>query len=140
MVCVANSPSPNSGPFRKSLFLPRGCLCPRLALVGLGQPRNTRVMPIDQHRRDEIAAAVATYDSANPLSPLPRNTVPLLAAMFPIEDVCQRSLDDIATAGFNRKNLTTPLKRLVEAGFLSRTSGSGRVPDTYRLHLSPVRQ
>ena len=28
--------SSNSGPFRKSYFLPRGCLCPRLALVGLG--------------------------------------------------------------------------------------------------------
>ena len=56
-------------------------------------------MPIDPRRRDEIAAAVATYDSANPLSPLPRNAALLLAAMFPIEDVCQRSLDEIATQG-----------------------------------------
>jgi hypothetical protein len=60
--------------------------------------------------------------------------------MFPVEDVCQRSLDEIATEGFNRKNLTPPLRRLIAAGFLSRVSGSGRVPDTYRLHLSPVRQ
>jgi hypothetical protein len=97
-------------------------------------------MPIDQRRRDEIAVAVAAYDSANPLSPLPRNAVRLLAAMFPVEDVCQRSLDEIAQAGFNRKNLTTPLRRLIAAGFLSKVSGSGRVPDTYRLHLSPVRQ
>jgi hypothetical protein len=97
-------------------------------------------MPIDQHRRDNIAAAVAAYDTANPKTRLPRNTVPLLAAMFPVEDVCQRSLDDIATEGFNRKNLTAPLKRLLAAGFLSRSSGSGRVADTYRLHLSPVRQ
>jgi hypothetical protein len=97
-------------------------------------------MPIDQPRRDEIAAAVATYDSANPLSPLPRNATRLLAAMFPTEDVCQRSLDEIATEGLNRKNLTAPLRRLIAAGFLSRVSGSGRVPDTYRLHLSPVRQ
>jgi hypothetical protein len=96
-------------------------------------------MPIDQRRRDEIAAAVAAYDSANPLSPLPRNAVPLLAAMFPIEDLCQRSLDEIATEGFNRKNLTAALRRLVAAGFLSRTPRSGVVPATY-LHLSPVRQ
>ena len=79
-------------------------------------------MPIDQRRRVEIAAAVATYDSANPETRLPRSTVPLLAAMFPIEDVCQRSLDDIA------------------AGFLSRVSELGRAPDTYRLHLPPVRR
>jgi hypothetical protein len=92
-------------------------------------------MPIRQRRRDEIAAVVAAYDSANPLSPLPRNTVQLLAAMFPIEDVCQRSLDDIATAGFNRKNLSAPLRHLGAAGFLSRTPGSGVVPATYRLHL-----
>ena len=96
-------------------------------------------MPTDQHRRDEIAAAVADYDSAKPLSPLPRNAVQLLAAMFPMEDVCQRSLDEIATEGFNRKNLTAPLRRLIAAGFLSKVSGSGRVPDTYRLHLPPVR-
>jgi hypothetical protein len=95
-------------------------------------------MPIDPRRRDEIAAAVATYDSANP--PLPRSVVRLLAAMFPIEDVCQRSLDEIATEGFNRKNLSATLRCLVDAGFLSRASGSGRVPDTYRLHLPSVRR
>jgi hypothetical protein len=97
-------------------------------------------MPIDPRRRDDIAAAVAAYDNANPLSRLPRNTVPLLAAMFPTDDVCQRSLDDIAAAGFNRKNLTAPLRRLVAAGFLSRTQGSGIMPDSYRLRLPPVRR
>jgi hypothetical protein len=97
-------------------------------------------MPIDQRRRDEIAAAVAAYDDANPEARLPRNTVPLLAAMFPIEDVCQRSLDDIAAGGFNRKNLTASLRRLIAAGFLSRTPGSGSEPDSYRLHLPPVRR
>ena len=97
-------------------------------------------MPIDQRRREEIAAAVDAYDSANPLSPLPRNAAPLLIAMFPIEDVCQHSLDNIAAGGFNRKNLNASLKRLMAGGFLSRTSGSGRVPDTYRLHLPPVRR
>lgn len=96
-------------------------------------------MPINQHRRHEIAVAVVAYDSANP--PLPRTAVRLLAAMFPTEDVCRRSLDDIATTGgLNRKNLTANLRRLVAAGFLSRASGSGTTPDTYRLHLPPVRQ
>jgi hypothetical protein len=96
-------------------------------------------LPIDQRRRDEIAAAVSTYDSANPAR-LPRSTVPLLAAMFPIEDVCQRSLQDLAAEGFDRKRLAANLRRLTEAGFLSRTPGSGVVPDTYQLHLPPVRR
>jgi hypothetical protein len=95
-------------------------------------------LPIDPHRRHEIAVAVVAYDSANP--PLPRTAARLLAAMFPTEDVCQRSLDDIAAEGFNRKSLTAALRRLIAAGFLSRTAGSGSEPDTYRLHLSPVRQ
>src|SRR5689334_24784188 len=90
------------------------------------RPRSILLLPIDQHRRDEIAAAVAAYDSANPEARLPRNTVPLLVAMFATDNVCQRSLDDIAREGFNRKNLTAPLARLMAAGFLSRTSGSGR--------------
>jgi hypothetical protein len=97
-------------------------------------------MPIDQHRRDDIAAAVAAYDTANPEARLPRNAVPLLAAMFPIEDVCQRSLQDLAAEGFDRKRLAANLRRLVEAGFLSKEPGSGVVPHTYRLHLPPVRR
>jgi len=97
-------------------------------------------LPIDQRRRDEIAAAVATFDSANPKARLPRSTLPLLSAMFPIEDVCQRSLQDIAAEGFDRKRLAANLRRLAEAGFLSRTPGSGSEPDTYRLHLPPVQR
>ena len=95
-------------------------------------------MSIDPHRRHEIAVAVVAYDSANP--PLPRMAARLLAAMFPIEDVCQRSLQDIAAEGFDRKRLAANLRRLAEAGFLSKTPGSGVVPDTYRLHLPPVRR
>jgi hypothetical protein len=91
-------------------------------------------LPIAPRRRHEIALAVVAYDSANP--PLPRSAARLLAAMFPTEDVCRRSLDDIATTGgLNRKGLPATLRRLVEAGFLSRTPGSGVVPTTYRLHL-----
>jgi hypothetical protein len=96
-------------------------------------------MPIDQHRRDEITAAVAAYDDAHPLSPLPHSTVRLLAAMFPVENVCQRSLQDLA-AGFDRKRLSTNLRRLTAAGFLSRAPGSGSAPDTYQLHLPPVQR
>ena len=97
-------------------------------------------MPIDQRRRDEIVAAVVAYDSTNPEARLPRSTVPLLRAMFPTEDVCQRSLQYIAAEGFDRKRLAANLRRLAEAGFLSRTPGSGVVPDTYWLHVPPVRR
>ena len=62
-------------------------------------------MPIAERRRDDIAAAVAAHDRANPKGPLPRNAARLLAVMFPSEDVCQRSLQDLAGEGFDRKRL-----------------------------------
>jgi hypothetical protein len=95
-------------------------------------------MPIDPRRRDDIAAAVAAYDSANPKARLPRSAARLLAVMFPSEDVCHRSLDAIAAEGFDRARLPAILRRLVEAGFLSRREGSGAVAHTYRLHLPPA--
>ena len=58
--------------------------------------------------------------------------------MFPSEDVCQQSQEAIVAEGFGR-SLPAVLRRLVEAGFLSRHQGSGAVPHTYRLHLPPVR-
>jgi hypothetical protein len=94
-------------------------------------------MPIDERRRDDIAAAVAAYDSANPSAPLPRHAAQLLAAMFGSDDICQRSQEAIAAEGFSRDRLPAMLRRLVEAGFLSRHRVAG-VPDTYRLHLPPV--
>ena len=81
-------------------------------------------MPIDERRRATIEAAVTAYDSANPMSPLPRTAAQLLAAMFPSEDVCQRSQEDIAAAGFSRDSLSR-----------HRVAG---VPNTYRLHLPPA--
>jgi hypothetical protein len=96
-------------------------------------------MPIDQCRQDAIAAAVAAYDSANPKARLPRHAVRLLATMFPNEDVCRRSQQDLVSEGFDRKRLPAALRRLVEAGFLTREPRSGTVPDIYRLHLPPVR-
>jgi hypothetical protein len=74
-------------------------------------------MPIDPPRRDDIVAAVA----------------------FASDDVCQRSLEDIAADGFSRDKLPALLRRLVEVGLLSRERGSARLPNTYRLHLPPVR-
>jgi hypothetical protein len=97
-------------------------------------------MPTDQHRRDDIAAVVAAYDRDHPDAPLPRNTVRLLAVMFPSEDVCQRSLDAIAAEGFGRQHLPAVLRRLIEAGFLARHQGSGAVPHTYRLRLPALVQ
>ena len=94
-------------------------------------------MPIDKRRRDDIAAAVAAYDSANPSAPLPRHAARLLAAMFGSDDICQRSQEAIAAEGFSRDRLPAMLRRLVEARFLSRHRVAG-VPDTYRLHLPPV--
>ena len=96
-------------------------------------------MSIDLRRRDDIAAAVAAYDGAHPSVPLPRNTARLLAVMFLSEDVCQRSQEAIAAEGFSRDRLPAMLRRLVEAGFLSRHRVA-RVPNTYRLHLPPVQQ
>ena len=96
-------------------------------------------MPINERRRDDIAAAVAAYNSANPKARLPRSAARLLAVMFPSEDVCQRSLEALAAEGFSRNGLPAVLKRLVEAGFLSRHRVA-RFPDTYRLHLPPMEQ
>jgi hypothetical protein len=89
-------------------------------------------------RREEIEAAVAAYDAANPLAPLPRSAARLLIAMFPAGNVCQRSLDDIAAAGFSRRTLPVTLERLHKAGFLTRQRGSSQVADTYRLFLPPL--
>jgi len=97
-------------------------------------------MPIDERRRDEIAAAVAAHDAANPLTPLPSNAARLLAVMFPSGDVCQKSQDDIAAEGFSRDSMPGFLRRLEKAGFLTRQRGSGPVPDLFRLHLPPVRR
>ena len=99
-------------------------------------------MDIDQSatadRRETIAAAVTAYDRDSPSASLPRNTTRLLAVMFASNDVCQRSLEDIAAEGFARDRLPALLRRLVEVGLLSRERGAARVPNTYRLHLPSV--
>ena len=92
-------------------------------------------------RRDEIEAAVAAYDQANPRAPLGPIAARLLITMFPRRDVCQRSLDDLARAGFDRRDVLRLLHALIEAGFLSKDRGRGRsAPNIYRLHLPPVQR
>jgi hypothetical protein len=93
-------------------------------------------MPTVAARREAIAAAVAAYKHDHPESPLPRPAARLLATMFAADEVCQRSLEDIAAEGFNRTTLPSTMRRLVEAGFLSRHQTSTREPYVYRLHLS----
>ena len=97
-------------------------------------------MSPDPRRRDDIAAAVAAYDRDHLDAPLRRNTVRLLTVMFPSEDVCHRSLEDIVTEGFSRNRLPATLRRLEEAELLSRERGSARISDTYRLHLPALVQ
>jgi hypothetical protein len=91
-------------------------------------------MPPAPRRRADIVAAVAAYNRTHPSAPLPRNAARLLVVMFPSGDVCQRSQKSLAAKGFGRDTLTSMLRRLVEARFLSRHRVAG-VPDTYRLHL-----
>ena len=99
--------------------------------------RSTRP-PTDRPRRDDIQAAVAAYDQANKLAPMPRNAARLLTALFATSDVYRGSPDDIAALGFSRRHLPGTLQRLASAGFLSREFGSGSAPDTYRQHLPPL--
>ena len=92
-------------------------------------------MPIDQRRRDDIAAAVAAYDRDHPDTPLPRTAGRLLGVMFPSQDVCQRSQEALVAEGFSRNGLSAALRHLLEAGFVSKQRGSACIPDTYRLLL-----
>jgi hypothetical protein len=40
--------------------------------------------------------------------------------------------------GSTGSNLRRTLRRLIEAGFLSKEESPGRVPNTYHLHLPPL--
>ena len=97
-------------------------------------------MPIDPRRRDEIVAAVAAHNVAPRGPTVPPAATSLLTVMFADADVCQRSLEDLAKAGIDRTVVVRMLRRLEEAGFLSKQRGQGRDPTTYRLHLPPVRR
>ena len=95
-------------------------------------------MPIHPRRRADIIAAVDAYNSANPGARLPRNAALLLIVMFGSDDICQRSQEDLAAEGFSGVSLRVSLRRLVEAGLVSRRQASSRSADEYQLHLPPV--
>jgi hypothetical protein len=97
-------------------------------------------MPIDEGRRDAIAAAVAAYNVAPRGPTVPPAATSLLTVMFADADACQRSLESLAREGFDRTVVVRLLRRLLEAGFLSKQRGQGRDPTTYRLHLPPVQR
>jgi hypothetical protein len=134
IITIHHLPEPDQAP---KWGRENACLTPRRRASA--KPRRTRAMPADEHRRDDIAAAVAAYNRANPSAALPPNAAQLLAVMFPSEDVCQRSQEAIAAEGFSRDRLPAMLQRLVEAGLLSRHRVA-QVPDTYRLHLPALVQ
>jgi hypothetical protein len=92
-------------------------------------------MPINPRRRDEIVAAVAAYNVAGRRPLLPPAATNLLTIMFADADVCQRSLASLAQEGFYRTVVAQLLRRLLEAGFLSKQRGSACIPGAYRLHL-----
>ena len=70
--------------------------------------------------------------ATHPAAPLPRPSARLLAVMFATEDVCCLSQQALAAEGFG-KTLPEVLRALVEAGLVSRQTGTSRIPDTYRL-------
>jgi hypothetical protein len=87
-------------------------------------------------RRDEIADAA--YNATNPQPLLTPDALHLLAAMFADADICQRNRESLASEGFSRGTIALLLHDLTETGFLSKTGGTGRSPNTYRLHLPPL--
>ena len=92
-------------------------------------------------RRTDIEAAIAAHNDTDPEALLPPAAARLLITMFPRRDVCQRSLDDLARAGFDRRDVSRLLRALIEAGVLSKEHGHGRrAANIYRLHLPPVRR
>ena len=105
------------------------------ALAALGQTEETAPLS----RRTAIEAAIAAHNSSDREPLLPPAAALLLAVMFRRGSVCQRSLDDLATEGFDRRSLPKLLRGLVEAGFLSKGRPSSvRAPNTYTLHLPPM--
>jgi hypothetical protein len=89
-------------------------------------------------RREAIVAAVDAYNDAHPQAPLPRPAARLLGVMFSRDDVCQRSLEALEVEGFARKTVPTVLRALIASGLLSKQEGTSRIPNTYRLRLTPA--
>jgi hypothetical protein len=89
-------------------------------------------LSIDQHRRDEVAAAISAYaPRRKPL--LADDAIRLLTAMFADTDVCRSNLESLAAEGFSRDTLALLLRILIKAGIVSKERGVSRTPNTYHL-------
>jgi hypothetical protein len=98
-------------------------------------------LPIDQHDREEIAAAIGAYNATGRRPLLLADVIRLLTVMFAEADICQRNQDSLAAEGFSRGALVRLLQALVETGLVSKERGANRrAPNTYRLHLPPRSQ
>jgi hypothetical protein len=89
-------------------------------------------------RREVIVIAVEAYNRAHPRAPLPRHAARLLRVMFSSDDVCRQSFEALKAEGFGQKTVISALRALIAAGLLSKEAGSGGIPNTYRLRLSPT--
>ena len=91
------------------------------------------------NKRD-IEAAIAAYNSADrERFVLPPEATRLLAAMFPGDTVCKRTVASLAPQGFDRNVVRKLLGSLADAGFLSKEGLKGATA-TYHLHLPPQRR
>ena len=91
-------------------------------------------------RKRDIEAAIAAHNASDREPHVPPAAVRLLITMFPRGNVCQRSLDDLAAEGIDRRAVSRLLHALIVAGFLSKERGFDRAPNSYRLHLPPVQR
>jgi hypothetical protein len=96
--------------------------------------------PTDRPRRDDIEAAIAAYNATGQEPLLTPKAVHLLSVMFVDADICQRNFDSLVREGFGWRTLLRLLRHLTATGFLSKERGTGKHPNTYRLHLPPRRQ
>ena len=72
-------------------------------------------MPIDQRRRDEIAAAIEAHNRQDrERLLLPPDAVRLLAVMFPTDTVYRRSVTSLVAEGFDKRTLVRLLESLVD--------------------------
>ena len=85
-------------------------------------------------RRSAIEAAIAAHNSADREPLLPPAAALLLAVMFRQGSMCQRSLDDLATEGFDRRSLPRLLRGLIEG----RVPLQGPVIRPWPKHLHPA--
>jgi hypothetical protein len=93
-------------------------------------------------RKRDIEAAIAAHNrSTDPNALLlPPEAVRLLAAMFPRDTVCRRSIVSLMREGFDKGTLRKLLNSLTAAGFVSKEMSRRGIVVTYQLHLPPQAQ